>query len=271
MQIQLASDLHLEFLQEDWPGERLIGPAPSADVLVLAGDIGSGVQTLELFASWPASQKIIYVAGNHEFYGHHIESMRRELKRVAARSNIHYLDNESVEIDGVRFLGTTLWTDYKLRPELTREQQMDAAERGIADHRMIRAGKGSGRYFTAHDALNRHEDAQQWLKHELAKPWPGKTVVVSHHAPHPLSIHARYIDNSINAGFISDLSEILLSTHAPDLWLHGHVHDGFDYIVGRTRVVANPAGYIRNRRTAESRTDFDFENEAFNPELVLVM
>ncbi len=270
MKIQIASDLHLEFLQDRWPGERLIAPVPDADVLVLAGDIASGIQALELFTNWSAPQKtpIVYVAGNHEFYDHNMDRMRKQMKEAAAKAGIHFLENDSVELDGVRFLGTTLWTDYKLDVgwDRTQREQMHVLERGLHDHEAIRVGKEPGRPFFAQDALNRHEEARQWLRYELAKPWLGKTVVVSHHAPHPLSTHPRFAGNPLNPGFISDLSE-----HLPgvDLWLHGHVHDGVDYQVGRCRVVANPAGYVRNIGFAGNRDDFVFENRTFDRSMLV--
>lgn len=269
MKIQLASDLHLEFLQQDWPDERIIKPAPDADVLVLAGDIAAGSDGIRSFCDWTSQVgrvPVIYVAGNHEFYGHPLGPQRDRMKASAAQRGIHFLDNETVEIGKVRFLGATLWTDYKLRSDRPQAQQMEAAERGLNDHRLIRTGLKS---FSAEDALDLHMESRAWLTSELAKPWVGKTVVVTHHGPHPLSTHPRYADNPLNGGFVSDLSEILLSSDAPDLWLHGHVHDGFDYMVGRTRVVANPAGYIRNRRSAGNRQEFVFENPVFDPCLVL--
>lgn len=269
MKIQLASDLHLEFLQRDWPGERIIAPVPGVDVLVLAGDIANGTEAFGLFSDWPSLPNrvpIVYVGGNHELYGHMMEPMLKKMKRVAPLHNVHFLENDSIEIGDVRILGATLWTNYKLRSDLSQAQQMEAAERGLSDHRMIRNVR---KRFTAQDALDRHLDSRDWLIEELAKPWDGKTVVVTHHGPHRMSTHARYFNNPLNAGFVSDLSEILYSPTAPDLWLHGHVHDGFDYTVGRTRVVANPAGYVRNRHMAVGRTDFEFENETFNPKMVL--
>ena len=265
IKIQLASDLHLEFLQRGYPGERLIAPESGADVLVLAGDIANGVEALNLFADWsdPFNRiPVIYVGGNHEFYGHAIEPMRRKMKEAAARHNIHFLENESVVVKGVRFLGTTLWTDYRLDPYLSQAQQMQHLEYGLNDHQLIRSG---GKRFTTQDALRCHQQARAWLQQELAQPWAGKTVVVSHHAPHRLSIHPRYQDNILNPGFVSDLSDLLPSV---DLWLHGHAHDGFFYQVGRCRVVANPAGYVLNRGCA-SPAQFEFENQAFNPALML--
>lgn len=269
MKIQLASDLHLEFLQESWPGERIIDPVADVDVLVLAGDIAAGSDGIRSFSDWPspdARVPIIYIAGNHEFYGHPLEPQRERMKAAAAQRDVHFLENEAVVIGEVRFLGATLWTDYTLRPDRTQAQQMEAVERGLNDHRLIRTGR---KLFTAKDALERHMKSRAWLVSELVKPWKGKTVVVTHHGPHPLSTHPRYADNPLNGGFVSDLSKILLSNSAPDLWLHGHVHDGFDYTVGRTRVVANPAGYVRNRRAARSRPEFEFENPVFNPTMVL--
>lgn len=188
------------------------------------------------------------------------------MKAAAAQQNNHFLENETIEIGNVRFLGATLWTDYKLRADRTQAQQMEDAERGLSDHRLIQKGF---QYFTARDALVLHTESRAWLSTELQKPWAGKTVVVTHHGPHPLSVHQRYATNPLNGDFVSDLSEILLSNSAPDLWLHGHVHDGFDYMVGRTRVVANPAGYIRNRRSATKRQEFQVENPKFDPRLVL--
>lgn len=265
MQIQLASDLHLEFLQKDWPGERLIAPMPAADVLVLAGDIANGPQALELFWDWPTARPtpIIYVAGNHEFYGHSIEPMREKMREGAAMSGIHFLENERIDIGGVRFLGATLWTDYRLSLNRTQRQLMKHAERGLNDHHQIRTGRHK---FTAQDALDRHKYSRAWLATELAKPFAGKTVVVTHHGPHPLSVHPRYIGDPLNAAFVSDLSDLMPGV---DLWLHGHVHDSFDYQVGRCRVVANPAGYISNRWRVSNRDQFDFENERFNKNLLL--
>ena len=269
MKIQLASDLHLEFLQHQWPGERIIAPAPGAEVLVLAGDIAVGTDPFRLFADWPSQPDrvpIIAVAGNHELYGHVYSPMLQKMHEGAALNNIHFLENESVAIGDTRFLGCMLWTDYKLRANLPQAQQMKYAEQSLNDHRLIRTGR---KVFTAQDALDRHMESRAWLTEELAKPWAGKTVVVTHHGPHPLSVNPKYEGDILSAAFVSDLSEILLSEHAPDLWVHGHVHDSFDYRVGGTRVVANPAGYVMNRRTAQGRKDFGFENKEFVRDLVL--
>jgi predicted phosphodiesterase len=264
MKIQLASDLHLEFLQRDWPGERLIAPVPGADVLVLAGDIANGADACRMFADWRVEQRIpiIYVIGNHELYGHVYEPMLQKIREGADLNRIHLLDNESEEIGGVRFLGTTLWTDYQLFRDCSQLYQMNYAKERLNDHHMIRKGRYT---FSPQDALARHLIARAWLETELAKPFAGKTVVVTHHGPHPLSVHPRYINNYLSAAFVSDLAALMPGV---DLWLHGHVHDGFDYQVGRCRVVANPAGYIRDRNHAH-RDDFLFENGTFDKNLVL--
>ena len=262
MKIQLASDLHLEFMQGDSPPERLITPAAGADVLVLAGDIASGVHALKLFADWPVP--ILYVAGNHELYGHEMDPMLARLRQGALAKTdcpIHFLENSRVDIGGVRFLGTTLWTDYRLRRNHRQAAQMAAAQNSLNDHQLIRIGRGR---FSTQDALARHQIARAWLAAELASPFAGQTVVISHHGPHPRSVHPRYEGDLVTAAFVSDLTDLLPGA---DLWLHGHVHDSFDYQVGACRVVANPAGYISNRWMA--RADFIFENVLFNPTLVL--
>lgn len=264
MKIQIASDLHLEFLQTNWPGERLIAPVPGADVLVLAGDIASGSNAIAMFKDWPVP--VIYVVGNHEYYRHTDVILRESLFKEASITGVHFLECNAIEIGMTRFIGCTLWTDYKLSSKLSQQVQMEYAERCLNDHRLIRTESG---LFTAQDALELHVSSRTWLEQELAKAFNGKTVVVTHHGPHPGSTHPRYVGDQLNAAFVSDLSEILQGDHAPDLWIHGHVHDGFDYTVGRTRVIANPAGYVLNRQEHVQSSEFRFENKIFARDLIL--
>lgn len=226
MKIQIASDLHLEFIQRTMPGECIITPVPGAELLILAGDIANGADALELFANWPVP--VLYITGNHEFYEHPISGIRGKLQVLADKSNghLHHLQDSAVVINGVRFLGCTLWTDYLLNPYFSQAVTMSHAEACLNDHRLIRTGR---HIFMARHALAEHEKSRQWLATELAKPFAGKTVVVTHHGPHPLSTHPKYKGNLLTPAFISDLSELLPGA---DLWLHGHVHDGVDYQVG---------------------------------------
>lgn len=133
MNIQLASDLHLEFLEKDFAGERLITPAPGADVLVPAGDIANGTETFKLFADWPVP--VLYVAGNHEFYGHDLGYKLAKFRLVVGSgetaSRIQFLENDRVDLGGVRFLGTTLWTDYRLHGLANRVNAMSLAQQAL--------------------------------------------------------------------------------------------------------------------------------------------
>ena len=262
MKIQLASDLHLEFLGRWTQQVRMIEPAPDADLLVLAGDIHRGTQAVEVFADWPVP--VLYLAGNHEFYGHSFEETRADLRRACAGTNVKFLDNDVLKFDGVRVMGCTLWTDFRLSGA-TQARHMREVERGLNDYRLIRTQAGTMR---AEDTLADHERSRDWLERELAKPFGGKTVVVTHHGPNPLSIAPRFVGNALNAGFVSDLTPLMAGV---DLWLHGHVHDSFDYRVGGCRVVANPAGYVLNGTVEESHAWFELENGEFDPMLVLVV
>lgn len=259
MKIQLASDLHLEFLARGFPGERLITPHPDADVLVLAGDIAVGTQAVDHFADWPVP--VVYLAGNHEHYGGDIDKVTAKLRAATVGTAIHYLESDRVDLAGVRFLGCTLWTDYELAvaPHVTRPIAMNTASYELYDHTAIRRGS---RRFSPNMALNEHIRARAWLNQQLDEAWSGATVVVTHHGVHPLSVHPKYAGDILSAAFVSDLGELLLKA---DCWLHGHVHDSFDYGVGRTRVVANPRGYPLNHQRVNRAEALVFENPAFDP------
>ena len=237
MRIQLASDLHLEFLEGRHPQTRIVEPALGADLLVLAGDIHNGVKGIKAFVDWPVP--VVYLAGNHEFYDHDWESTRRDLRASCAGTRVTFLDNDTFEFEGVRILGCTLWTDFRLRGT-TQAQAMATAERGLMDYHVIRTASG---LLRPQQTLADHEQSRAWLEGELAKPFDGRTVVATHHGPHPLSIHPRFVGNPLNPGFVSDLTPLLRDA---DLWMHGHTHDSFDYFVNGTRVVCNPRGYTTN-------------------------
>lgn len=256
MRIQIASDLHLEFLQRSFPREQLIAPAYGADALVLAGDIANGTQAIGLFADWPVP--VLYLAGNHEFYGHDMNELRAQLREKAQGTSVRFLDNDVVDFDGVRVLGATLWTDYRLLPGHTQHELMHRAEQSLSDHRVIKTG---GARFTAQHALIEHERSCAWLTRQLNEPYNGQTVVISHHGPHLLSVHPRYIGDTLNAAFVSDLSALVVKA---DLWVHGHVHDSFDYRAGKCRVVANPLGYVRETRSSAKARELQYENPAFD-------
>ena len=186
-----------------------------------------------------------------------MEQVRADLRDAAIGTSITFLDNDVADFGGVRFLGTTLWTDYRLELNRSQWQLMENAELRMRDHFTIKCSSGT---FTAQKALAAHELSRAWLANELAKPYDGKTVVISHHGPHPLSVHPRYIGEALNAAFVSNLSELLPKA---DLWIHGHVHDSFDYRVHGCRVIANPAGYTLNRNSVGSAKELVFENKAF--------
>jgi predicted phosphodiesterase len=259
MRLQIASDLHLEMLQRSFPGYNPVAPS-GADVLVLAGDIASGTTAVDAFGRWPVP--VIYVHGNHEAYGMEYGALAGDLRTRAAGTAVRYLERDAFILDNVRFLGCCLWTDYGLNG--TREQSMKLAGRVMNDHSAIRASEGER--FRPEHALAEHEKALAWLQEQLALPFEGRTVVVTHHGVTPSSVHPRYLDDPGNAAFVSDLRPLV---GLADLWIHGHVHDSFDYRVGGTRVIANPRGYALNRLRAGAPRDLRWENPAFDAALVI--
>jgi predicted phosphodiesterase len=234
MRLNILSDLHLSL-------GALAIPANDADAVVLAGDIARPKDAIE----WACglAKPVLYVAGNHEFYGGSIAGTVAELKRLSAGSNIRVLDDDEVIIQGVRFLGTTLWTDFMLFGEgEKRAAAMREAQRFMRDFSRIRLGEAP---FTPEASAMLFARHAAWLESRLAQPHAGPTVVITHHAPSPKSIHPRFNDSLMNACFVSD-AERLIDGKRARLWIHGHTHDSFDYVVNGTRVLCNPRGYAKN-------------------------
>ena len=234
MKMRILSDLHLEF--QDWNP-----PDVEADLIVLAGDIHSGARGVEWARRQFPVMPILYVPGNHEFYGRDIQETLSDLQKAGRRFRVDVLHGRGVVIGGVRFLGATLWTDFALHgtdaPSLRRA--MNDARRGMSDFSMIRHGAHG--LFRPEHARAAHIEQTSWIREQLAGEFAGPTILVSHHLPHPRSIHSKYRGSSLNPSFASDLSPLLGPPIA--VWIHGHTHDSCDYIEQGTRVVCNPRGY----------------------------
>lgn len=260
---QFASDLHLEWLQTAWPGERLIEPVPGADALLLAGDIANMSEVTELFHDWPVP--VFMIPGNHEFYGHDLARQRELIAQgFYNKGSFTVLDNTAVKFKGVRILGTTLWTDYRLFPHLSLPEALAVAQAALSgsDHSRI---KFKGKLFKPEDALGLHHAARTWLREQLGTRFDGPTVVMSHHAPSIRSLAERWRTQESSCAFVSEMH----LTQCADFWVHGHLHDCADYELGPCRVLANPRGYGRGAAFAETAADMDFENKAFRPDATL--
>ena len=255
MRIRILSDLHLE---HDAPAAV---PACPADLVVLAGDIANGRAGVD-WAARTFSGPVVYVPGNHEYYESAFEPVDAAMAEAAREApHVRVLNDAVAHFDNlagepVRVIGTTWWTDYALFGAGRREESMLACAGVMVDHRLIEVEDANGqrRRFTTADALARHEAASAWLAVQLATPFEGKTVVVTHHAPDLGSLDPRFSHDLVSSGFISRRPDLIAQT---DLWVHGHTHTGFDYRLEDARVVCNPRGYVR-RKTGE------LENPAFD-------
>lgn len=234
MRIRVHSDLHLEF--QDWNA-----PDTEADVIVLAGDIHSGARGVEWARRQFPLTPVVYVAGNHEFYGRDLQETLSDLQKAGRRFGVDVLHGRGVVIGGVRFLGATLWTDFALHGADVQSiaRAMSDAKYGMSDFSLIRHGAHG--LFRPEHARRMHLEQVSWIHASLAAEFPGPTVLITHHLPHPRSIHRKYSGSGLNPAFASDLSALVGPPVA--FWIHGHTHESCDYIEGGTRVICNPRGY----------------------------
>ncbi|MGH8194323.1 MAG: metallophosphoesterase [Woeseiaceae bacterium] len=243
MKLHILSDLHTEFAD-------FVPPHTDAEAVILAGDIGVGVEGMRWAARHFTAHPVISVPGNHEFYGHDIDSTA-ELA-AAAPENITVLSDDVLVLGGVRFLGSTLWTDFRLHGEGEAWFARERARRSMNDFVRIRQG---GHKFRPEDSVELHEASRTWLLGQLEQVFEGPTVVVTHHLPASKSIAPRYANDSLNPAFASRL-EGLIESYQPALWVHGHTHDPCDYELFGTRVVCNPRGYPGEYGQAGFKSDF---------------
>ena len=248
MKLHLLSDLHLEH-------HRFTPPDVDSDVVILAGDISGGVHGLGWAAKTFPGKPVLYVPGNHEFYGHDTTRLLPAMASEADRQGITLMHRKAVILGGVRFLGATLWTDFRVDGIGFQELSMHECKNQMADYTYITKDKLT---LKPVHTLAFHETDRAWLERELALPFDGPTVVITHHCPHPNSIAERFRGSLLNGGFTSDLSPLL---GFKGLWVHGHTHDPFDYMLGETRVICNPRGYPREVRPGGEAS--------FNPALVV--
>jgi predicted phosphohydrolase len=229
------SDLHLEF-------GPLTGALPVGEVLILAGDVNVKGRCDEINDLAGGFEHVIYVAGNHEYYKGSIDTIDNKIRDNLV-DNIHFLQNDFVEINGVRFIGATLWTDYFGGDPMS----MFECGRCMSDHHVIRIDS-SYRKFRPEDAAFLHRRSVDYIK-ELTREGD---VVITHHAPCALSIGKKFKGNSLNGGYYTDLTELMFNKK-PKYWIHGHMHETSNYMIGDTNVLCNPKGYTPN-----------YENPYFN-------
>lgn len=240
MKIQIASDLHREFMPT---GIQLIDTG--ADVLVLAGDIDFGTRGLlwGKNSAYKCAIPTLYVPGNHEYYGEEYHSHLEEMREMAERWGIVLLERDAVEIDGVRFLGTTLWTDYRADPATSQQDSMAVCGRSITDHWKIAIEEGGQRRrFSPEDALALHLESRAWLAAHLAQPYAGRTVIVTHHGPSRACQHPKFPVGPVSGAFQSDL-DALFDPKKVQMWIYGHTHACIDTQVNGVRLVSNQYGY----------------------------
>jgi len=267
MKIALASDIHLEF------GPIELKNIENADVLILSGDIcvvnelypygenddEKSVSIHTFFQGCCSEFKhVMYVVGNHEHYhGDFAKTIPTLKERLGYLVNLHILDKECATVNDVLFVGGTLWTDMNKEDHLTLAHMKGM----MNDFRMVKNSIKTIQFhddvfhtprFTPEDSVDDHKEMLEYLKLMVSGKPDQKVVVVGHHAPSKMSTHPRYIDEKImNGAYSSDLSEYILDHPQIKLWTHGHTHEDFDYMIGSTRIVCNPRGYINYESRAE--------------------
>jgi Icc-related predicted phosphoesterase len=264
MKLAVCSDLHLEFGDLDLTNDE------NADVLVLSGDILIAADLVS-GTVLPVTKKVqeradrynafmtrcserfthvILIMGNHEHYHGDFATTANTLRSAFKDlSNVYFLDKECVAINGVLFFGGTLWTDMNKEDPVTMSRMLGT----MNDYSQVKnTGPSAGGRFLPQDSVEDHFAFRRELDSVLEKFPDMPVVVAGHHAPSKASTHPRYkTEYHMNGAYSTNLDDFILDRRQIKLWTHGHTHEPFDYMVGTTRVVCNPRGYINYEASAD--------------------
>ena len=227
---------------------------------------------------------VIYILGNHEHYHGDFATTADRIRSMLDSnqlSNVYLLDREVRVIDDVTFIGGTLWTDMNNRDSLTLYHMTSMmndfrvvknSRRNVnfrtevplldANGQAVLDEQARPRYqaefntrpakFSPEDAATEFDNMVGYIQQMVQGKFDQKFVVVGHHSPSRLSTHPRYKDETImNGGYSSNLDEFIMDHPQIKLWTHGHTHEDFDYMIGSTRIVCNPRGYINYEARAD--------------------
>lgn len=231
-------------------------PRVECDAVILAGDVSIKRNGLKWILRRFTDVPVVYICGNHEFYGENYPSLIGKLRDEARGTNVHVLENESVILGGVPVFGCTLWTDLALNRPWT-EGAAFAGEI-MNDYKKTRNSRCGYKHLSPFDTRTAHLDSLAAMRRFFTGHDPRHSIVVTHHAPSILSLPEDRRDKSISCAYASHLDAFVLE-HQPQLWIHGHIHHNQDYQIGATRVLSNPRAYP------------DSPNPGFIPDLVITI
>ncbi len=234
MNIQVISDLHREFGSHEINYQK-------ADLVIFAGDVDIKTKGIEWILSEMPDKRVIYVLGNHEYYKGAYPKELNKIRKIAKGTNVSVLENDSVDIEGIIFHGSTLWTDFCLfenNPIL----YGSLCQQKMNDYRHIRIEPEYSKLRSI-DTYKLHKIAINWLEKSLNKHRGKKNIVVTHHAPSKRSIPIQFSKDPLSSAYASNLDEFI-EKWQPIYWIHGHVHKPIEYNITDTKVLCNPHGYI---------------------------
>jgi len=242
MTLLVLSDLHLENGHFE-PQEDAV---TAADVIVLAGDIHPAPNGIEWARQMFGDKPIVYVAGNHEYFDCEIDAALVLMRQVAKECDVHFLENDSVTIHGIRFLGCTFWTDFEFYGLERKQTLMEMSDKRWPDYiGRIQSRRSITGRLSPELTIQRHLESRAWLQAQLPLGDRAKTVVITHHYPNGKSTQPKFVGDELNVVFGSHIPVELV--RQAGLWIHGHTHHHVDYRIGdskqSTRVIANPRGY----------------------------
>jgi predicted phosphodiesterase len=270
MKFALVSDVHLEFA--DWYPSN----PDSADAIILGGDI---MVAHDLYGTYKSDRfldfldncvkeykHVIYIMGNHEHYHGDFAETSKLLRGACETRGIHFLDKECVTINDVTVIGGTLWTDMNNNDEIT----LHAISKMMNDFQCVKNSyrktsfKGQdGKFhyrvskFTPEDSVEDHKKMMQYIQTVIEGKNDQKFVVVGHHAPSHNSVHAQYKNDTMtNGAYVSNLEDYIKDHPEIKVWTHGHTHFPFDYMIGETRIICNPRGYVGYERGTDKNEPY---------------